>query len=154
MYIYIYIYIYHICIHIYVCMYIYIYICMYIYIYIYIYIHTHTHTAGIRRRCGRQVCPRAGRAPVRCFGRGDDTVGNPHRANIFYRFELFELIVLLKLDKHFPVEHFEATISQSTVPSPPLNVVALSFQNAQRAAERRCTHLGAHGVCNFRCDVR
>ena len=27
---------------------------------------------------------------------------------------------LLKLDKQFPVEQFEATASQSTVPSPPL----------------------------------
>ena len=27
---------------------------------------------------------------------------------------------LLKLDKQFPVEPFEATVSQSTVPSPPL----------------------------------
>ena len=30
------------------------------------------------------------------FGRGDDTVGNPHGAQN-YRFELFELILLLKL---------------------------------------------------------
>ena len=34
--------------------------------------------------------------------------------------ELFEFILLLKLDKQFPVEQFEATVSQSTVPSPPL----------------------------------
>ena len=53
------------------------------------------------------------------FGRGDDTVGNPHRAQIS-QFELFELILSLKLDKQFPVEQFEATVSQSTVPSPPL----------------------------------
>ena len=53
------------------------------------------------------------------FGREDDTVGNPHRAQI-YRFELFELILLLKLDKHFPVERFEATVSQSTVSPTPL----------------------------------
>ena len=32
------------------------------------------------------------------FGRGDDTVGNPHRTQIC-QFELFELILLLKLDK-------------------------------------------------------
>ena len=32
------------------------------------------------------------------IGRGDDTVGNPHRAQIS-QFELFELILLLKLDK-------------------------------------------------------
>ena len=43
--------------------------------------------------------------------KGDDTVGNPHRAQV-PQFELFELILLLK---------FEATSSQSTVPSPPLS---------------------------------
>ena len=32
---------------------------------------------------------------------GDDTVGNPHRARIS-QFELFELILLMKLDKQFP----------------------------------------------------
>ena len=36
----------------------------------------------------------------------------------FSKFELFDLILLLKLDKQFPVEQFEATVSQSTVPSP------------------------------------
>ena len=35
------------------------------------------------------------------------------------QFELFELILLLKLDKQFPVEQCEATVSQSTAPSPP-----------------------------------
>ena len=53
------------------------------------------------------------------LGRGDETVGNPHRAQIS-QFELFELILLLKLDKQFPIEQFEPTVSQSTVPSPPL----------------------------------
>ena len=43
------------------------------------------------------------------FGRGDDTVGNPHRAQIS-QFELVELILLLKLDKQLPVEQFEATV--------------------------------------------
>ena len=52
------------------------------------------------------------------FGRGDDTVGNPHRGQIS-QFELFELVLFLKLDKRFPVERFETTASQSTVPSPP-----------------------------------
>ena len=41
------------------------------------------------------------------FGMGDDTFGNPHRAQL-YQFELFELI-LLNLDKQFPVEQFEAS---------------------------------------------
>ena len=34
----------------------------------------------------------------------------------------FELGLLLKLDRQFPVERFEATVAQSTVPSPPLNL--------------------------------
>ena len=53
------------------------------------------------------------------IGRGDDTVGNPRRAQID-QCELLELVLLLKLDKQFPVEQFEVTVSQSTVPSPPL----------------------------------
>ena len=53
------------------------------------------------------------------FGRGDDTVGNPHRAQIC-QFEYFEPILLLKF-KQFPVERFEATVSQSTGPSPLLH---------------------------------
>ena len=43
-------------------------------------------------------------------------VANPHRAQISH-FVLFELILLLKL-KQFPVNQFEATVSQSTVPDP------------------------------------
>ena len=49
--------------------------------------------------------------------KGGCTVGNSHRAQISH-FELFELIPLLKLDKQLPVEQFEATASQSTIPSP------------------------------------
>ena len=37
------------------------------------------------------------------------------------QFELFELILLSKLDERLPVERFEATLSQSALPSPPLN---------------------------------
>ena len=75
--------------------YIYIYI-HYIYIYIYVCIH-----------------------PRHRFRRGDDTVGSPHRAQI-RQFELCELILLLRLDKQLSIEQFEPTVSQSTVPSPPL----------------------------------
>ena len=46
------------------------------------------------------------------LGRGDDAVGNPNRAQ-FSQFELFELILLLKLDKQLHVEQFEATVSHS-----------------------------------------
>ena len=43
------------------------------------------------------------------FGRGDDMAGNPHRAQIS-QFKLFELFLLvLKLDKQFPVEQFGAS---------------------------------------------
>ena len=43
---------------------------------------------------------------------------HPHRAQI-YKLYMFDLILLLKLDQQFPVEQFEATLSQSTVPSLP-----------------------------------
>ena len=39
------------------------------------------------------------------FGRADDTLGSPHRAQIS-QFELFEFILLLKLDRQFPVQQF------------------------------------------------
>ena len=63
----------------------------------------------------------------RSFGRGDATVGNPHRTQIS-QFELFELILLLKLNKQFPVEQFEASVSQSTVPSPPLSLPHINLE--------------------------
>ena len=55
------------------------------------------------------------------LGRGDDTVGNPHRAQTS-QFEFFELTISLKWDKHVPIEQFEPTVPQSTVPSPPLDI--------------------------------
>ena len=42
-----------------------------------------------------------------------------------YQFDLFELILLLKLDKQFPVGQFEATVSQSAVPPPSLISISL-----------------------------
>ena len=48
-------------------------------------------------------------------------VGNPHRAQNV-QFDLFEFILLLKLDKQLPVEQFESAVSQST--DPPLNEVS------------------------------
>ena len=43
-------------------------------------------------------------------------------------FELFELILLLNLDKQLPVERFEAAVPQSTVPSPPLRAARRQHQ--------------------------
>ena len=39
----------------------------------------------------------------------------------FANFELFERIILLNLDKRLPVEQFEAALSQSAAPPPPLS---------------------------------
>ena len=66
-----------------------------------------------RRRLRRSRPAGPGRSPARALsdpnlGRGDDAVGNPPRAQIA-RFELFELILLLKLDKQLPVEQFDAS---------------------------------------------
>ena len=47
-------------------------------------------------------------------GRADDTVGNELLNSSFSSCVLF-----LKLDQQLPVEQFEATVSQSAVPSPP-----------------------------------
>ena len=54
------------------------------------------------------------------FGRGDDTVGNPHEAQN-YQFELFELILLSNLDRQSPVEQFEPQYLTQQDP-PPLKV--------------------------------
>ena len=91
--------------------------------------------ASRRAMSGRAVAGRTVEAEPRRgrFGRGDDTVGNPHRAQIF-QFDLFELILLLKLHKQFPVEQFEATVSQSAVPSPP----PLFGGSRERREKARC----------------
>ena len=58
-------------------------------------------------------------SPASIFGRGDDTVANPHRIELTFISSSFSsLILLLKLDRQLPVEQFEATVPQSTVPSP------------------------------------
>ena len=76
----------------------------------------YAHICTTHEISGRRVrVPGAQRLPG--VGRGDDTVRNPHRAQIS-QFELFELILIWQLDEHFPVEQFEAAVSQSTVPSP------------------------------------
>ena len=63
------------------------YICTQLYTYIYIYIFIY-------------------------IARGDDTVGNPHRAQIM-QLESFELIPSLNLDQQVSIEQFEATVSHT-----------------------------------------
>ena len=53
------------------------------------------------------------------FRRGNDMVGNPHRAQTS-QLEPFELVLSLKSDKQLSIERFEPTASQSTVSSAPL----------------------------------
>ena len=48
------------------------------------------------------------------FGRGDDTVGSPRRAQIS-QLDLFELVLLSKSGKRFSVERFEPTISVDSI---------------------------------------
>ena len=103
-----------------------------------------------RRRVALEAPPREPpRGPSRMVGRGDDAVGNPHRAQIV-QFQLFESILLLKLAKQFPVERFEAEVSEQTVPSPPLAVARCLVGVAERhgregpgpAAPRRAARRG------------
>ena len=76
---------------------------MYVYIYIYIslFIYRPPNLLGgsnlFRRLVGHYMWA-CSIMYAASFGRGGDKVGNPHRAQIS-QFELFELILLLKLDK-------------------------------------------------------
>ena len=141
MYIHIYVYI-----HIYIYnthVYIYIYIHMYIYIYIYIYIHTYIYVYKSRYNNSLFVFGGYdGQQRLNDFWQsspepshphpsevGDDAVGNPRRAPIS-EFECFEFILLLEFDKTLYAERFEPTVSQSTVPSPPLHPALSSARAA------------------------
>ena len=81
-------------------------------------LNIHTISRHTNKPSGAVFIPRPLPPCLPDLGRGDDTVGNPHRGQIS-QFELFEFLLFLTLDKRFPVERFEATVSQSTGPSPP-----------------------------------
>ena len=68
------------------------------------------------------------------FGRRDDPFGNPHRAQMS-QFELFELVLFLKLDKRFPVEQLEAAASQSISTLPPLLLPSFVSRTRSPASE-------------------
>ena len=84
-------------------------------------------------KCAHWVSGCQGLSPhAEIIGMGDDTVGNPQGDQMF-KFLFFEGILLLKFDKRLPVVRFEATLSQSTVPSPPLlKTRALLYSRAVR----------------------
>ena len=98
--------------------------------------HSAAHHVERQRKQSDALCSQSA-----ALGRGDDTVGSPRRAQI-YRFELFELILLLKLDRQLPVERFEATASRSTVPSPPLMHPLLTRRSEPGAAATGPPRLG------------
>ena len=96
-----------------------------IYIYIYTCICTHIHYIhGVLPPPPRSAAVKmAWYGTFRKGGYGWKPSSSSNCSNRAFRaqisqFELFELI-LLKLDKQLPVERFEATVSESTVPSPP-----------------------------------
>ena len=83
------------------------------------------------------ICWVGGSDSIGCWSRSRaQSAAEPLMEAQNYDFELFELIILSKFDKQFPVEQFEATVSQSTVPSPPLLSYS-SRSRAQTAAELR-----------------
>ena len=82
----------------------------------------------------------AGAANLRTIGRGADTVGNPYRAQIS-QFELFELILLLKLYNSLSSNSSRQYLSQQ-YPPPPLRTKILDSRGtfvskAPQGNERR-----------------
>ena len=69
--------------------------------------------------------------------RGDDTVGDPHRARTS-QFEFIELVLLSKVDKQFPVEQFEAIVSKSSVIYQQIYVLARAVNRGNTAASVSC----------------
>ena len=131
-------------------LYIYIYIQTHIYIYIYIHTYTYVQTnEADGKTCASLGFPEFAKTVTHGVRKGR----NPHRAQIsqielfefkfldsscsrskfsirafrahMFQFELFELVLLLKLDNKLHVERFEAAASLSAVPSPPLNLCSV-----------------------------
>ena len=120
-------------------------ICMYMCVYIYIYIHTSIVSYIMLYYI--MLCYYIIYADAASHGRGDDTVGNPHRAQN-YKFEFFELILLLKLDEQLPVKQFEAAVSQSTVPSPPLSLPAFGNIKVGQREYPKGPSVKRHEICS------
>ena len=73
------------------------------------------HSSGFEGFCREKVDSTGFDAVGSLFGRADDAVGSPYRAQSS-QLELFELILLSKVSKRLPVERLEAAVSQSTAP--------------------------------------
>ena len=80
------------------------------------------------------------------IGRGDDTVGNPHRARIS-RFEFFEPILLLNFDKRFTVPCRAirgSSVSVSSTPPPLKSGPSLSDCRKPKNKKRNKKHTTLH----------
>ena len=75
---------------------------------------------------GRSASLTAPNGPAQEFGRGDDTVGNPHRAQIS-QFELFELVLLLELDKTVPRRAIRGSSISVSSTLPPLSIACAIY---------------------------
>ena len=64
---------------------------------------------------------------------------------------LFELIPLFKLDKQFPVERFEATVSQSTVPSPLFYILPRARHGAMVSPQAAILSPQGAAICMCTC---
>ena len=112
---------------------IYIYIYVHIYIYIYIYICTHTHHIQLHdglQHEQRSLTRKGGRYAWKPSSRSTISIRAFRARN--YKLELFELILFSKVDRQLPVEQFDATVSQSTLPSPTLIYGCLMYQHPSR----------------------
>ena len=142
-------------------MYIYIYICIYICIYMY-----NCMLMLESNHLKSRILVRRSAIPA-CFRKGGCNGWKPPSSSIFSirafraqicRFELFELVLLLKLDKQFPVERFEASrairgsgISVSST-LPPLNDKSTSSNHSSTSNDNEATRTTTTTTNNTRDD--
>ena len=88
--------------------------------------------------CPRRISPNT----LAHLGRGDDTVGNPHRTQIV-QFELFELILLLKLEAPCRAIRGNSISVNSTLS--PLLTSPRVYEHATRSQDL-CQHCSDHRV--------
>ena len=135
----------------------------------YIHIHMYKQTRPTVRPARPWASPSSQRPWRTAFGRGETLIelkflkSSCSSSSFSIRvvrdqnsqFELFELILLLKLGKQLPVERFGATVSQSTVSSPPLlGMFPISMTlDEYSPAKKALPKAGNSGDCLSRRDT-